>query len=848
MKSIKTLLVFIAVVVLSCHNQAIAEDVTADNVTAGDEKNDGSYFAYKGWQYYQIGNYKQAADLFKYAQTFKKSVLEATLGLARCYVKLGKTELALSNYDILLDKRYKLQDVVSDIVWVMIAQKDFVKAELYLNMLEGKDRQKVQEIIDKEFFPEQVKEAVKAGNVTELHNLTQTHKHYLMKCELPGTFFDAGEALNQRDKKTEALEIFQTLLKSCPKEWGIRTGVFYSLKTMLSLAEVLSIIDTEGERDKLPKGYTKTLTEIKLALLHDELNDDKENTESIANKILSLDPNDVAAISALAWHAYHTEKYDKAYEGFSKLQAMEPGVAVYVSGLIYTLVKLQWTDEALDLIGKYESVSDFKDIKAGIYKEKASQAFDAQNYKEAEQYTLKSIEISGGDDNDTTLLAWSIYKQGRVSDSLPVFLSVFETKKDPATAQVILSAYNDSGDIKKAESFANTLLALNDEKLKKLTGDYFFDKGETMRAAYSYCGADSCYYNYEKPLLTLSSSMRTKSGDSGLSRLWEYSIPVSYSFTIAPDKKITVSFTDQHLFSGTAPPLPFTGTYKNVLNPVSLITSANVYTPEVKLEKEGELHYAIKLGTTPFNGPIDPTITFDAGIGAAHWNINLHRTPIAESILSYIGLKDPYGTDKWGRVVKTGVEGEIVITPFKPFWVSIKGGYDSYNGIGVIENSAYHANVSLGATFMTDATSFSTGIAVTDSHFNSNSGFYTHGYGGYYSPDIYYSVGPFAHLQVNQCRDYFIDGQFSIGYFNSQSDDAPMFPYPEDFHVGGNTYEGSTVKGIGYYINVHGLKLITKYLAVGGTFELNKSPDYTEWTAGLNLRLYFSPRAKLIEK
>ncbi|QWR76389.1 cellulose synthase subunit BcsC-related outer membrane protein [Candidatus Magnetomonas plexicatena] len=849
MKSVKTLLIAVVVVFL-CQSQTYAEIISDLPKVEEEKKDDGSFYTYKGWQYYERGDYKQAIDLYKYALNFPPSVLDANLGLARCYIKLGKTDEAVSILEMLLAKSYKVKDVVSDIVWVMIDRKDFDKASSYLSMLEAKDRKKIQEIIDNALFPEQVKTAINDGNVDELLNLTKSHQNYLKKCALPGTFFDAGEALNQRDKKTESLEIFQALLQSCPKEWGIRKGVFYSLNKLLPTADIIAIVEEEEERDRLPEDYTKELVEIKLALLHDELNDDKNNTEFIAKKILSINPDDTDAISALAWHAYHEENYESAYERFSKLQAMKPGIATNVSGLIYTLVKLKWIDEALKLIEKYESVADFKDIKAGIYKDRASEAFDAQHYKEAEEFTLKSIEISGGDADDKTLLAWSIYKQGRINDALPVFLSVFETKKEPATAQVILSAYDDAGDVEKAKSFANMLLTLGDEKLKKISGDYFFDRGETIRAAYSYCSSDSCYYNQEKSVFSKSFSMRVKTGEAGFSKLREYSTPMRYSFTIAPDKKITVSATYQQLSSGTAPDIPFTGTYSgNVLHPVnSLMTTAYVYTPEVKLEKEGELHYAIKLGTTPFNGTIDPTVTFDALLGTKHWNFNVHRTAIEESILSYVGLKDPYGSAKWGRVVKTGVEGEIIVTPFKPVWLSIKGGYDSYNGVDVLDNFAYHGNISLGATFMAEITNFSTGITLTDMHFDKNSGFYTHGYGGYYSPGAYYMFGPFAHLQVNQCKDYFIDGQLSAGYFHAQNDDAPMFPYPEDYHAGGNVYKGDTKKGIGYYFNLQGLKLVTKYSAVGGGFEMNKSADYTEWIASLNFRLYFSPRSKLIEK
>jgi hypothetical protein len=66
-----------------------------------------------------------------------------------------------------------------------------------------------------------------------------------------------------------------------------------------------------------------------------------------------------------------------------------------------------------------------------------------------------------------------------------------------------------------------------------------------------------------------------------------------------------------------------------------------VVQPEVGFELESRLHTEVHVGTTPLNGPVEPTPTFAVRIDTAGAYADIHRCNVKDSILSYVGQKDP---------------------------------------------------------------------------------------------------------------------------------------------------------------------------------------------------------------
>jgi hypothetical protein len=266
---------------------------------------------------------------------------------------------------------------------------------------------------------------------------------------------------------------------------------------------------------------------------------------------------------------------------------------------------------------------------------------------------------------------------------------------------------------------------------------------------------------------------------------------------------------------------------------------------------EGRLHTEIHVGTTPLDGPVDPTPTFEARLGARDWFVDLHRCNVKDSILSYVGQKDPYGNDEWGRVTRNGIEAGKTWALGGQWWVSGSAGFDYYMGDSVWDNQAVHLDTAIGQTLLFDRDEFTYGLFFTVQHFRRNSDFYTYGHGGYYSPELMTMLGPFVRYRTAACRDYWFDVQASAGWLHQRLDSSPFYPLFDGTTAGftpdaaadvNGEYASDTDNKIGINLRLQGMKLLTPHLAAGGFASVNNSADYTEWTAGVGIQVFFDPQ------
>lgn len=351
-------------------------------------------------------------------------------------------------------------------------------------------------------------------------------------------------------------------------------------------------------------------------------------------------------------------------------------------------------------------------------------------------------------------------------------------------------------------------------------------------------------------------------------------IPLGVSSTLSPDTELGLSFTIHDLSSGDT-------TLSKVLNNIShsvgapvnvpsdafrgithtFTTSESAITPEMTLAKEGlERRYRLAVGATPLDGAVTPLPTFVAEIGAKEWNLGIHQSSVTDSILSYVGIHARVPSIpqvpvrllpsdlEWGRVVKTGIEGEWRATRLAPYWLTLKGGYDFHYGRNVIDNHAYRGSIAVGKTLTAKRWNISPGVHFTMQHFAHSTNFFTPGHGGYFSPDTHYIGGPFVNVQSQQCDTFIVEGQFGMNYFSERSNGAAADPLrilklPEQMR-----FSGSSSSGLGFAVNVKGQVLLGNHWAFGGIVEANKAADFTEVKAGINLHYFFEPRSKLIRR
>jgi len=386
-------------------------------------------------------------------------------------------------------------------------------------------------------------------------------------------------------------------------------------------------------------------------------------------------------------------------------------------------------------------------------------------------------------------------------------------------------------------------------------GGFFFERGAPVTAAQLDRDPQRCYFNADAPRTEAFLYHRSKQGEGPFGDLEETALPLTIVYPTERGRQWSAAVTPKRLSGNEGSSRPRAGRYYRLLDGGSKQQdwedSLFVVQPEVGFEMEGRLRTEIHVGATPLNGPVEPTPTFQARFGAGGGFVDVHRCNVKDSILAYVGQKDPYSHAEWGRVTRNGIAAGHDWPLGGKWWVSGSAGYDYYTGDSVWDNQAVHLDAAVGRTLLLDGDEFSYGLFFSAQHFRRNSDFYTYGHGGYYSPELMTMVGPFVRYRTAVCRDYWLDLQASAGWLHQRRDGSPFYPLfdrgtagfsPEAAADANGEYESDTDNKIGFDLRLQGMKQLTPHLAAGGFAALNQSADYTEWSAGIGIQVFFEPQ------
>jgi len=237
----------------------------------------------------------------------------------------------------------------------------------------------------------------------------------------------------------------------------------------------------------------------------------------------------------------------------------------------------------------------------------------------------------------------------------------------------------------------------------------------------------------------------------------------------------------------------------------------------------------------PGNGPI----TF-----------NLSRDSVKDTQLSYAGLRDPSGETLgnqgqiWGGVVAD--QGNIQYAhgdAQSGFYLSAGGQYLS--GFNVEANKRMEGSGGAYWRILTvpELGNLSIGANFFGMHYTHNEDAFTHGMGGYFSPQAYFlGNAPLTWAGHSGTRwHYNIMGSLGVQAF--QEDKTPLWPLAIDnaLEVATNNaaLPAKTSVGPNYDLRAQMAYQIGPHWFVGGFFGANNSRDYSSVTAGFSVRYLF---------
>ncbi|MUK29025.1 tetratricopeptide repeat protein [Aliivibrio fischeri] len=236
--------------------------------------------------------------------------------------------------------------------------------------------------------------------------------------------------------------------------------------------------------------------------------------------------------------------------------------------------------------------------------------------------------------------------------------------------------------------------------------------------------------------------------------------------------------------------------------------------------------WSADIGTTPVGFDQQNMVgglNLSGDLGDIGWKATLSRRSETSSTLSYAGMTVPdivsnHQGDEWGGVMKTGIKlgGSYDLGGDVGYWASAQ--FHKMTGKSVEDNTRLGL---LGGTYWKiineNDKRLSLGLNLMYLNYDKNLSEYAYGYGGYYSPQDYFSVSiPVNYYErINNGLSYLVSGSISNSW--SKEDD----PYVE-----GATLGSSRGGGFGFSLEAAVEQRISKRWYLGAAVDIQRSDFY----------------------
>lgn len=399
------------------------------------------------------------------------------------------------------------------------------------------------------------------------------------------------------------------------------------------------------------------------------------------------------------------------------------------------------------------------------------------------------------------------------------------------------------------------------------------------------------------PQLSMGTVYRSRTGDSGTSRLDDIQTPIEARFAAGDGQafvRATPVFLDAGNFSmskflegtvgGNWSGYDFSDLNRQLDN--SMGTSQTGVGLAVGYQLQG---LKLDLGVTPlgfkktsFTGGIayEGAVSQD---GTVRMGINVSSRPVNDSVMSFAGIENPVSGEVQGGVMATGARVDISkdLGDYG-FYASV--GAHALNGKNVESNRRIEVNTGTYVHLINEPDNiFTTGLNLNYTGYSDNLRYFTPGHGGYFSPQTSFTVGvPFNWSRKVDDLTFKVSGSLALQHFKEDSADLMPGKSGEEIwgmvesraQASGGTaqqelarlkamsgftdqqildglsaansgfYAGQTKTGLAYNFNVGAEYNFTPGMAFGGHLGIDKSGDYRQWIGGIYLKYYFDQQTR----
>jgi Flp pilus assembly protein TadD len=518
--------------------------------------------------------------------------------------------------------------------------------------------------------------------------------------------------------------------------------------------------------------------------------------------------------------------------------------------LATAFIQLQRTEEAeqllQQLVHEQPDSPAQRDLLSALLSQRASQAYDDEDYEGSLQQLDKLEHYQSLNAEQWQLRGWSLYRlqdYGYAFDAFQTAYQLDDSNPDSAAA-LMFSAYADNNLDAAAE-----LATQHPGSLRPLLGYQ-----RTFDAARD--GVDADYFDLDtngrivlqpwsgsRWVSTQGMRLEQRSGERGTSQLTALRMPV-VQLHWQPHYSRHQWFGQLSLLqlnSGDSTDTSPLGTPECLLAPTEdpcprRTTDSGsqglLLEPGLNYRYQGSwLGLDLGLGTTPMGAEVDARWTGNAGFNigdeAAGISVAGQRSAKRDSMLSYVGVEDPYSSDAWGRVLQDQLNISAYAQLAEHSDVLASLDVAEYQGEDVRRNQSinFYSRLSFLAAMPRGELAF--GPELLTSRYQRNLSGFSRGHGGYFSPQMLVRMGGFAHWQQPLSRRTYWRSQWSLGYQVHHQDCLKAW-----FNNSSQCYQDSSDEaGVAASADLALLhRLGRSQHHIGSQLQLSISPEFEQWS------------------
>ncbi len=561
---------------------------------------------------------------------------------------------------------------------------------------------------------------------------------------------------------------------------------------------------------------------------------------------------DARQATGVGWAEFQRKDYASAAMWFEQAISWDTSLGEPYYGLALTKFTTGDTTQAEAIAGyRTNSYPKMRTLMGDILVRRAMEDYEAKQYGRTIEDLNKASNYRSLSRNENIIRGWSYYYLRDYQSSANIFEGLYRARPDKPSAEGLYAALSRLKDWKRLERIAGQVPGPLNHIYMTYDTEQYYKSGLYVAAYDSNPKAYPALANIDSPSAAIGFEYASKSGQEGQSKLVTARAPVG-QIKFSPANRVTITAEVARLIlqSGTPSEGALIGTPPEEYQSFNQDITTNyndLYEVKARIEYQDWISPYLELGSTPINAELSARLIGKAGAQYRHAQgyvgAEFYSQPIRESVLSYVGLEDPYVDGRaWGRVQETGGSLQIFQGLGNDITAFAKGSYGIITGTNTYKNDHLALVGSVSKLFKPEGFEYVTiGPAVSYEQFNNNQNQFTYGNGGYFSPQYIIQGIIEAQALTTEGLNWLAQGSIGAGGQQNKQDASPYFPMDPD----GREFPGTTSSTGIFLVKAEGGILLTPEFMVGAKLSYAITADYNEGFAAIYVRYFFEPRAGL---